>query len=189
MSGTRCRAQASGDSEVLELGLEHRLVPGPDAVHDDDVARCLGELLGQGAQRGDADPGSQEQDLAGAAALSGQPAVGALDQHPGAGAKLAGLAAAVPEVFHGDPQRGSRGRGGQRVRVGAAGAWAGQEPQQQELPGADGELVEVPAGQVHRDHPRRLGHDRGDGQPVPQRPVGRQREAVEHHRRCGARPC
>ena len=72
-------------------------------------------------------------------------------------------------------------------RGGRGGPGAVEEAEQQELTCPGGQLLEVPAGQVDRHHTWRLGHDGRDNQPVPQRAVGRQSEAVDHDR--GGRAC
>ena len=98
----------------------------------------VAELLGQGAQRGDARrPAPMSATFATACARAvGQPAVGPFEEHPGAGPQRRTGSAAVAEVLDGDAQAAAVRRGGQRVGVRPRPARAGEEAPGEELAGA-----------------------------------------------------
>ena len=80
------------------------------AVDQGDVARLLGKRLEQAAERGDADPAGQQQDLATGADALVQAAVGAFDRDPGPGPDVPQAPTGVAEVLDGDPQGVAGGR-------------------------------------------------------------------------------
>ncbi len=139
-------AGAAGRGECAELVGEHGLLPGPDAVHHGDVAGSLVQLLEQGAHGRDADAGAHEEHLAVFPHPGVQPAVGALDEHPGAGAQRREARGPVAEVCRREPQGPAvRGRG-DRVGVGARPAGTVEEPPLEELAGAHRHPADPAAG-------------------------------------------
>jgi len=99
----------------------------------------------------------------------------ALEQRPvGEPVQQDGVARRVLQPLGQRPQRRQADAGAD-----AGPALAVQEPPGEELAGLHRQPVQVAAGQVHRDDPGGLGHDRGDMQPVPG--VAPQREADPPH--------
>ena len=111
-----------------------------------------------------------------------QPAVGALDEHPGAGPQPGQPGRGVADRGGGEPQGVAVGGGGEGVGVGPGPAAAVEEAPGEELPAAGGEPVQVAAPQVHAGHRRRLLDDVADdaGGARCERTTGSQHPEDEH---------